>query len=247
MNLIEMAGLLGAGVGLVTGAWLGYDHAGAVGLMGGAVAGVVGGFASGIGAVAGMFGIAIFQERWIKRCKLAPRFSRYWDRRRAVSWAAVKDQLVGGKTVRGRVVLEVSYGRFLDLGVGFPALLQAVDSGGLVSELPRLGDDAEALVLQFDDADQEIVVTRNHRWWLAINGVPVGYLAAPSPEGDNASAYYFELTNSAHSEFRERLAREQRVTCSLVHAQEEPRPVWVEQESGRPGGSITIRPRQDAA
>ncbi|NBD08333.1 hypothetical protein [Corallococcus silvisoli] len=243
MNLFELAGLLGAGVGLVTGAWLGHDHAGTVGLMGGAVAGVVGGFASGIGAVAGMFGIAIFQERWTKRFKLAPRFRRYWARRQAASWAAVKDRLVGGETVRGRVVLEAHYGRFLDLGVGFPALLQAVDSGGLVSDLPHLGDDAEAVVLEFDDADQEIVLTRSHRWWLAMDGVPVGYLASPPPEGENGSAYYFALTNSAHAEFRERLAREQRVTCSLIHAQEEPRSVWIEQGSGRPGGSITMRPR----
>jgi ribosomal protein S1 len=108
--------------------------------------------------VAALFGVGIYFERLSRRRGLSQRFGRYWDAKRAASWAASKEQLAVGATVRGTVVLERHYGSFFDLGLGFPAQLKAIDD--LAQPLPRVGDALEVRVLEFDDSEREIVLTR---------------------------------------------------------------------------------------
>lgn len=216
MNLFDLVGMLGGVIGIVLGARFGCGAAGWMGGVIGAAVGGIGGFLSGHGLVGATFGLGILRERQEKRRRLSPRFGRYWASERSSEWQNVKEQLAGGKEVRGKVVLEMHFGRFVDIGCGFPALLKAVEERGTAaSKPPATGEEVEGLVLEFQDGDREIILTRSARRWLVYEDVPVGYLVGQPPLREDGTAIYVELTNSTHARFRERLHRERVIRCHL--------------------------------
>jgi ribosomal protein S1 len=59
---------------------------------------------------------------------------------RAAEWEALKQRLTIGQPVTGRVVAKSPFGAWVDLGVGFPALLEIVVMADLTPERYRAGD-----------------------------------------------------------------------------------------------------------
>ncbi|QSQ25769.1 hypothetical protein JY651_12895 [Pyxidicoccus parkwayensis] len=229
MNVFECGSLTMAMIGSGVGMGVGYRVAGPLGVPVGTVLGFVAGSFIGVAVLAGVFGVCIVVERLYKHLGLFPRFGRYTSRRHDAAWTKVKEQLVAGKPVRGKVVLARYYGRFIDLGVGFPALLPHVDDGHLLEKpRPELHTEAEALVLEFDDKEREIVLTRQDRWWLARDGVTVGYLLGKPPVRENGRAAWNPITCLAEVAFREQLERGEAVPCQLLPPSEGARQVLVE-------------------
>lgn len=158
MNLFELCAFVGAVTGLATGALVGHGGAGKVAAAFGCA---VGGFFLLPAAMVAVFALGAVFERFDKRTRLRPRFGRYWRNEHRESWARAKDELPAGVTIIGEVVAEKTYGRFLDIGRGFPALLKAVDESRLlVPDLPKLGTRLGVTVTDFDDAEREIRVTQ---------------------------------------------------------------------------------------
>ncbi|MCY1022912.1 hypothetical protein [Pyxidicoccus sp. MSG2] len=207
---------------------LGYRWAGFPGVPVGGVLGIVCGLVIGGGAIAGVFWVGTVLERLSKHMGLYPYLGRYWGRRHAPAWTDLKERLAAGKPVRGKVVLVRKYGRFIDLGVGFPAVLKTVDDGRVQRQMPELHTEVEALVLEFDDREREVVLTRRDRWLLVSDGVTVGYLVGNPPILEDGRAAYFPITHRAHAAFREQLERGETVSCQLLPPSKAVRRVRVE-------------------
>jgi hypothetical protein len=216
MNVFECGaltlGLAGAGVGMA----LGYKWMGPIAVPVGGVLGFACGLVIGGGTTVGVFWVGILLERLSKHVGLYPCLGRYWGRRHAPAWAGLKERLAAGKPVRGKVVLVRKYGSFIDLGVGFPAVLMTVDDGRVQRQMPELHAEVEALVLEFDDREREVVLTRKDRWLLVSDGVTVGYLVGNPPILEDGRATYFPITHRAHAAFREQLERGEAVSCQLL-------------------------------
>jgi len=81
-------------------------------------------------------------------------------------WEQVKQQLVVGQTVRGVVVAKAAFGAWLDIDVGFPALLLIPDIAGLTPESYRaddwcaIGSTIAAEVVLFADDKRQIRVSQ---------------------------------------------------------------------------------------
>lgn len=80
---------------------------------------------------------------------------------RSSEWEALKRRLIVGQAVTATVVAKSPFGAWLDLGVGFPALLEIVVMAGLTPERYRaddwcpVGNELTAYVGGFrDDAHQ---------------------------------------------------------------------------------------------
>ena len=56
------------------------------------------------------------------------------------AWAAAKQRLALGQTITGIVVAKAPFGAWIDIGVGFPALLEILVMEGLTPERYRAGD-----------------------------------------------------------------------------------------------------------
>ena len=218
MTLFELMGFIGAAAGLVVGAKYGYSFGGVIGGIIGAIGGGLAGLFSAVGFVAGTFTIGIWRERWAAHRCLRRQFGRYWGPDVSEKWTRTKDQLKGGMRVTGKVIAAKYYGRFLDIGCGFPAVLKAVDEDELVRDLPEAGTTAEAFLLEYDDSARQVILTRRARTWVVVDGVPVGYVPKP-PKGYDGLAIYFPLANSAHRELCQRLERGP-VTCEVVNGVE---------------------------
>lgn len=81
-------------------------------------------------------------------------------------WEQVKQQLAGGQTVRGVVLAKAPFGAWLDISVGFPALLLIPDVVGLTPERYRaddwcaIGSTIVAEVVLFVDDRRQIRVSQ---------------------------------------------------------------------------------------
>ncbi len=81
---------------------------------------------------------------------------------RAREWEALKERLAVGQSVTGRVVARSPFGAWVDLGVGFPALLEIIHVADLTPEKYRAGDwcpvgsEVTALVGGFREAARQI-------------------------------------------------------------------------------------------
>lgn len=81
---------------------------------------------------------------------------------RSSEWETLKQRLGAGQTVTGVVVAKSPFGAWIDLGVGFPALLEIVVMEGLTPERYRandwcpLGSEVTASVAGFRDKDHQI-------------------------------------------------------------------------------------------
>jgi ribosomal protein S1 len=77
-------------------------------------------------------------------------------------WEYLKSRLQLGQTVTGQVIAKAPFGAWVDLGFGFPALLQIIHIAGLTPELYRaddwcpLGSEVTATVRWFNDKNQQI-------------------------------------------------------------------------------------------
>ncbi|MHB1558360.1 MAG: hypothetical protein ACYC61_12945 [Isosphaeraceae bacterium] len=67
-------------------------------------------------------------------------FPGYRSPERAAEWESLKERLVPGLRVTGTVVARSPFGAWIDLGVGFPALLEILVMDGLTPEHYRAGD-----------------------------------------------------------------------------------------------------------
>ena len=241
MNMFESLGIVGAVAGMVVGAFAGFGYAGVAGGVIGAIAGAVGGLFLPNLIIFALIGLFILWERWQARRSLSPYFDRYWTKERTAQWEDIKERLRGGQTVVGKVVVEKSDGRFIDIGCNFPARLNAVDhaTSTVLPDPPALGDDVEAIILEYDDANRTIVLAKTNRHWLVFGEVPVGYLVGNPPLREDGTAIYFHLSNNSHQSFAEELDQGA-VSCQLS-SYEGDRDVLVERRS-KTGIHITMPP-----
>lgn len=77
-------------------------------------------------------------------------------------WAALKFRLPTGQQVTGVVIAEAHFGAWIDIGVGFPALLEIVCFAGMTPERYRandwcpIGSEVTAFVCSFKDRGHQI-------------------------------------------------------------------------------------------
>ncbi len=71
---------------------------------------------------------------------LSERFPRRDTIEAALDWAAIKKRLVVGQQVSGVVIARAPFGAWVDIGVGFPGLLEIICIKDLTPERYRIGD-----------------------------------------------------------------------------------------------------------
>ena len=98
---------------------------------------------------------------------LEERFGDYLSADRAEAWATVKSRLVIGETVEGVVVARFPFGVFIDLGVGFPALLEVIQFERAqqrpyrqLDDYPAVGTTVSARVVAFNDRNRQVGLTQ---------------------------------------------------------------------------------------
>ncbi len=80
------------------------------------------------------------------------------------AWAKLKQRLLTGQTVSGTVIAKAPFGAWLDIGVGFPALIEIVCITGMTGERYRsdewcpIGSHISAKVGGFDDRNHQVAV-----------------------------------------------------------------------------------------
>jgi ribosomal protein S1 len=98
---------------------------------------------------------------------LKERFGDYLSADRADDWETVKSRLVIGATVAGTVVARFPFGVFIDLGVGFPALLEVIQFERTgqrpfrnVDDYPAIGTTVSARLVEFNDRNRQVALTQ---------------------------------------------------------------------------------------
>lgn len=82
------------------------------------------------------------------------------------NWEALKQQLAIGRTVCGVVIAKAPFGAWLDIGAGFPALLEIPDVEELTPERYRadewcpIGATITAVVVAFNDRNRQVGVSQ---------------------------------------------------------------------------------------
>lgn len=85
---------------------------------------------------------------------------------RAGEWAAVPTLIGVGESVRGRVIARRPFGVFVDIGAGFPALLEVIqfeearERRYSLEDYPAVGDTITARVVAFNDRNRQIALTQ---------------------------------------------------------------------------------------
>ena len=213
MTCVEFAVMLGAAGGGALGAGLGFGAAGWVGACLGLLLGAASGILTVFGLLAAGASVAMRLERRAARRRLRPHFARYWTAERTRAWRATKETLRGGETVRGSVVARFHYGRFIDIGCGFPTLLTELEDSDRAVRRDDLEIDAS--VLGFDDFARTVVLTRRAREWLLHEDAPVGYAFTKPAIGRDGTIHYRPLDTRAHQRFRDLVANNPAVSCAL--------------------------------
>ena len=102
--------------------------------------------------------------------QLAAHFPQYDSPEMEADWTALKQRLPTGTSVKGRVVHREQFGVFVDIGVGFPALILVVrfedadtTSYTSIDDYPELNADVVGHIYVFDDAKRQIGVTQQPR------------------------------------------------------------------------------------
>ncbi len=99
--------------------------------------------------------------------ELNERFGDRMTPERQAEWGDAKSRLTVGGSIRGVVVTRMLFGVFIDVGVGFPALLEVIQLGKTrqehfkdIEEVPAVGDVVTARVVAFTDRNREIDLTQ---------------------------------------------------------------------------------------
>ena len=187
MTLIELSGVFFAFIGAVLGAFWGFSSAGLLGLAVGLVIGCLCGLVFGTALVLlfGYFGG--MRERLEQRKTLRSRFGAYWRRSKLQEWRSMKESLTPSTQVEGVVVATKYYGVFLDIGVGFPALLSwskmAADTVQEPSKCPSLEQSVKAWVQEFNESGRFVELTQgDDTTWVLYRQKGVGLVfCTPKP------------------------------------------------------------------
>jgi ribosomal protein S1 len=98
--------------------------------------------------------------------ELARLFRAYTSTERASDWEEVKRRFAIGSNVTGKVVAKFPFGVFVDIGVGFPALLEVIklkDAGTRrysIGDYPPVGSHLEARIFAWNDQGRQIGLTQ---------------------------------------------------------------------------------------
>lgn len=101
-------------------------------------------------------------ENW--RQLLSQRFPHRDSATALPDWDVMKKRLAVGQSVNGEVVSKAQFGAWLDIGVGFPALLLIPNVAGLTPERYHkddwcpIGSTLTANIILFNDPDQVVRV-----------------------------------------------------------------------------------------
>ena len=85
---------------------------------------------------------------------------------KADEWAAVQARLGVGEAVRGPVIAHRPFGVFVDIGAGFPALLEVIQFGDAherrysFEDYPAVGETITARVVEFNNRNRQIGLTQ---------------------------------------------------------------------------------------
>ena len=154
MNAFHLLGLIGAVVVAV----IGWNVAGLLGVVLGVPAGLVVGVYGLMGLWLALAWIEIRRDQPLRRS-----FGPYWRAEYRAGWEELKASLRPGAVVNGVVVRVRYHGAFLDLGEGFPGLIQAYQIVLDGSKLPSVGENVRAWVKEYDEDFRAVVLTTNER------------------------------------------------------------------------------------
>ncbi len=163
MTLFHLFALIGA----VAVAAIGWNVAGLFGVVLGLPAGILAGFFGLLGLGLGMGWLETRRDQLALRSSFGP----YWRAEYRTDWEELKASLRPGTVVNGVVVKVRYHGAFLDLGEGFPGLIEAYHLVLEGTELPSVGENVRAWVKEHDDDLRAVVLTMSER---SLSGVPTG-------------------------------------------------------------------------
>src|SRR5437764_745363 len=108
---------------------------------------------------------------------------------KAGEWAAVRTKVGVGESVRGRVIARRPFGVFVDIGVGFPASLDAV------IPLPAYNPNLPGLALAYDSlaADPRPIVVEHHTLDDSLS-TPTKVSGQLSFNGTAGTAWYYDTS-----------------------------------------------------
>jgi ribosomal protein S1 len=94
-------------------------------------------------------------------------FGNYLESEREADWELVKSRLHAGSRLSGKVVARYIFGIFLDIGVGFPALLEIIQFNPplkrrpvVLEDYPAVGSMIDARVVAFNDRNRQVGLTQ---------------------------------------------------------------------------------------
>ena len=155
MNAFHLLGLIGA----VVVAAIGWNVAGLLGVVLGVPAGILVGVFGWIGTFLALAWLETRRDQLSLRSSFGP----YWRAEYRADWEELKASLRPGTVVSGVVVKVRYHGAFLDLGEGFPGLINAYQIVLDGSELPSVGENVRAWVKEYDEDFRAVVLTMNER------------------------------------------------------------------------------------
>lgn len=97
-------------------------------------------------------------------------FAGYRSPDQAASWATAKSHLPLGTTVSGVVIARYPFGAFVDIGVGFPALLEIILMDAPVAERGQsypVGSSVTAFIGGFRDDARQIGLWQIMPEWMS--------------------------------------------------------------------------------
>ncbi|MEN6626377.1 MAG: hypothetical protein ABFD69_09140 [Candidatus Sumerlaeia bacterium] len=155
-----MAFLIGVLIAIEFGMY-GAKHSGWTGAVAGGVIGFLGGFF--FGYIAWMLFTSVLEiltdpiYRMMERRRFKKFFGTYGDSAHAEMWNALKEKILVGDDVTGKVIDQIYYGVFLDIGAGFPARLTRSDSNDSIRDnQPPIGETVSACIKDYDDRTRMI-------------------------------------------------------------------------------------------
>ncbi len=146
-------------IGAVVVAVIGWNVAGLLGVVLGVPAGILVGFYGLMGLGLGLGWIETRRDQLALRRSFGP----YWRAEYRIGWEELKASLRPGTVVNGVVVRVRYHGAFLDLGEGFPGLIQAYQIVLDGSKLPSAGENVRAWVKEYDENLRAVVLTTGER------------------------------------------------------------------------------------